>query len=119
MTKGKLKQLLPSLREKKRYLAYEVISNNKIMDFRKVNEAILEASHKLHGLSGTAEAGMINLENKWNAGLQKGILKISHKQVDKTRAALTFVTKVDSQNAVIRSVGMSGILKKAEKKFIV
>ena len=118
MTKGKLKPVLPSLREKKRYLVYEVVSDKKIKDFRNVNEAIIKASLDFQGISGTAKSGILNLENKWNGTLQKGILKTSHKRVDNVRASLNFVKEIEGSEAIVRSVGVSGILKKAENKFM-
>ena len=118
MTKGKLKPVLPSLREKKRYLVYEVVSDKKIMDFRSVNDAIVNASLDFRGISGTAKAGIINLENKWSNEMQKGILKTSHRQVDNLRASLNFVKEIDGKEAIVKSVGISGILKKAENKFM-
>ena len=118
MTKGKLKPVLPSLREKKRYLVYEVVSDKKIKDFKNVNEAIICASLDFQGISGTARSGILNLENKWNSSLQRGILKTGHKSVDNVKASLNFIKEIEGNEAIVRSIGISGILKKAESKFI-
>ena len=64
MVKTKLKPVLPSLREKKRYLVFEVISKEKIKDFKPVSDAVKDASYHFLGVFGMAKAGIMLLENK-------------------------------------------------------
>lgn len=118
MVKTKLKPILPSLREKKRYLAFEVISKEKISDFSAVSNAIHHCSLQFLGQLGSAKAGIIPLENKWNPQLQRGILKVSHKHVDAVKSALIFADKIDGKDAIFKSIGVSGILRKAESKYL-
>jgi len=118
MIKTKLKPILPSLREKKRYLVFEVISKEKIRDADAVSGAILQSSMQFLGQRGTAEAGIVALNNKWDAEKQRGIIKVSHKHVDDVKAALIFAKKIGNKDAIIRSLGVSGILKKAENNYL-
>ena len=118
MIKTKLKPVLPSLREKKRYLVFEVVSNEKIGDINQVSSAIWNASLQFLGQLGTAKAGLMVLSNKWDQKLQRGIIKVSHKHVDAVRAALMFAGKIDNKDAIFRSLGISGILRKAESRFL-
>ena len=108
-----MKPLLPSLREKKRYLVFEVISEKELtlMPDKEIEESML----KLHGKIGLGKAGLIFLKNKWNKMLQRGIIKVNYKYVDQLRAALC---SFHNRDAIIRSVGVSGILKKAEEKYL-
>jgi len=115
MVKTKLKPVLPSLREKKRYIAFEVISNEKLKNFSAVSDAIMGCSFQFLGHLGVAKAGIMPLQNKWNQEMQRGIIKVSHKHVDAVKAAFMFARKVDGKDAIIRSIGVSGILNKAEK----
>ncbi len=117
MVEIKLKPVLPSLREKKRYLAFEIISKEKISDFSLVSNAIFNHSFQMLGRIGTAKAGIIPLANKWNAKLQRGIIKVSHNHVDALKSSLIFAGKIGSNDIIIRSLGVSGILNKAVKKF--
>ena len=66
MAKAKIKPLLPSLREKKRYLAYEVISRNRFDGAFPASKEILNASNELLGSLGMAKAGILALNDKWN-----------------------------------------------------
>ena len=117
MVKTKLKPILPSLREKKRYLVFEVISKEKINDINSVSNTIWNYSLQFLGQLGTAKAGLMVLDNKWNSELQRGIIKVSHKHVDALKSALMFADKIDGKNVIFRSLGVSGILNKAERKF--
>jgi len=118
MIKTKLKPVLPSLREKKRYLAFEVISKEKINDFGLVSEAVQNCSLDFLGQLGAARAGIMVLGNKWNPRLQMGIIKVNHKNVDALKASLVFAGKVGNNEAIFRSLGVSGILRKAESRFL-
>jgi len=116
MVKTKLKPILPSLREKKRYIAFEVISKERIKDISKVSNAIWDFSLQFLGRLGTAKAGIMVLNNKWNPELQRGIIKVSHKHVDAVKASLMFANKIDDTKVIFRSLGVSGILNKLSKK---
>ncbi|MBI2657027.1 hypothetical protein HYX03_04770 [Candidatus Woesearchaeota archaeon] len=118
MVKTKLKPVLPSLREKKRYLVFEVISKEKISSFRSVSNAIYSCSLQFLGQLGTAKAGIMVLDNKWDSKLQRGVIKVGHKHVDAVKAALVFADSIENQEVIFRSIGVSGILRKAERKFL-
>jgi ribonuclease P/MRP protein subunit POP5 len=113
----KIKPVLPSLREKKRYLVFEIISKSKI-DSKKVSKTILDGCRDYLGEMGMAKAGLLMLNDKYNKEEQKGIIKVNNKMVDHLRAALCFIKKIDNQKVIVRSIGMSGILKKAQAKFM-
>ena len=112
MSRTKLKPILPSLREKKRYIAFEAIADHAI-EFGKVQSDIKDAGKELVGTLGMAKAGMMVLENKWSDN--KGIIKVGHKHVDAIKASLALAK---SPGVVYRSLGVSGILKKAENNYL-
>jgi ribonuclease P/MRP protein subunit POP5 len=112
---NRIKPLLPSLREKKRYLVFEIISKVQITDYAKVSEAVMQSCQDFLGILGMAKAGILILPDKYRAN--KGILRVSHKCVNEVRAALAFVKKINNQDVIVRSCGLSGILKKAQQKF--
>ncbi len=118
MVKTKLKPVLPSLREKKRYLVFEIILKEKINDIGVVSNTIWNNSLQFLGQLGVAKAGLMVLNNKWDSKLQRGIIKVSHKHVDAVKAALTFANKIEDADVIFRSIGVSGILRKAENKFL-
>ena len=117
MAKAKIKPLLPSLREKKRYLAYEVISKHKFHDAVHVSKAILDAANDFLGHSGMAKAGILPI-NKWNDDLQRGVMRVNNKHVDELKASFVFVKGIEGKEVIVKSVGASGILRKAQQKYL-
>ena len=118
MVKAKIKPLLPSLREKKRYLVYEVASRNKFNDALHVNKAILEAAKGFLGNLGMAKAGIIPMNDQWDEGMQRGVIRVNNRHVDNLKASLVFAGSIDGKEAIVRSIGASGILKKAKQKYL-
>jgi RNase P/RNase MRP subunit POP5 len=116
---AKLKSLMPSLKEKKRFVVFEIISNRPVEEFKEVYQAIWQKSNEYLGRFETARAGLWLLADKWDQKKQKGILKINNKYMDKIKAVFALTTEVGKEKAILRSVGASGILNKAEKKFMI
>lgn len=110
---AKIKAILPSLREKKRYLAFEVVSKGRIKDFSSVSKAIWQGMLLFNGTKGAAQAGIQPLPEKYNPIMQKGIIRVDHKHIDSLKAGLATIQDVESVPAVVRSLGVSGSLKKA------
>ncbi len=106
--------LLPTLREKKRYLVYEVISESAIRQ-QDAEASIKTAFHEFLGDLGMAKAGIMFLKDWEN---NRGIIKMSHREVDNVKAALTLVKEVSGNKAVVRSLGLSGILEKARARYL-
>jgi len=109
---------MPSLRERKRYLAFEIISEQPIQDFQAVSRAIWQTALGFLGELGCAEAGIIIMADKYNAEKQRGLIRVNNKSLDKVRATLALVDQIDKQKVIVRSVGASGMIKKAEGKYI-
>ena len=108
--------LLPSLKEKKRYLVFEAISDKKLA-YNDVAKAIQDSLHNYIGLLGTSQAGLQILPEKWNSQQQKGLIRVNHQFIDHLRASLALIKKIKNQEVILRSIGVSGILKKTQKYF--
>lgn len=102
-----MKPLLPSLKEKKRYVVFEIISGTQKYPEKEIKEAF----RKLFGEVGLSEAGLIFLKNKWKN--KRGIIRVNHKNVDRLKASFCMV-----KGMTIKSVGVSGTLKKAQEKYL-
>src|SRR3989338_10394629 len=101
--KLKQKALTPSLREKKRYLVYEVISEN-LFSCGDLKGVIITEFKELFGLDGLSRAGLEFIEYKDN----KGILRVSTKGLDMLRSSLCLVRKINKEDVILRSLGVSG-----------
>ena len=114
-----MKRILPSLRQKKRYLVFEIVADSKISDFEPVSKAIWAKALALLGELGTSKAGILILPEKFDATLQRGIIKVGHKHVDHMKTVLTMVESINNQKVILRCVGVSGILKKDTQKYMI
>ena len=109
---SKLKNL-PSLREKKRYIIYEVISNSK-MNFDLVKDALNGIFERFLGAVNLARANIIIFEDFKN---QKGIIKVNNSYIDYVKAAFIQINKIGNEEVIVRSAGISGILNKAKERY--
>lgn len=104
----KIKRFLPTLREKKRYLVFEVISKQIPKDIvRRITDAFIS----FVGTLGQGVAGLQVLT--FNEKTKKGIIRVNNKYTDNLRASLALT---ESENTIIKSTYVSGMLNKAQKK---
>lgn len=99
-------------------MAFEIVSKNPLRNSKNVSEAINQAAISYLGELGCSQAGMIFLHDKYDNKKQRGLIRVSNKSLDKLRATLAMITRVDNQQVIARSIGTSGVLKKAEEKYI-
>lgn len=107
----KVKPLMPSLREKKRYMLYQVVSDKKFSQVE-IETTIKKAQNDFLGILGSAKAGVMILKNKFDEKEQTGIIRVSAKYMDHMKTALGLVQKIKDHDAVIRTIKVSGVLKK-------
>ena len=79
---------------------------------------MLSSSTELLGKLEAGKAGIIPFENKWDAKKQKGIIRVGNKHVDALRASLALIKQIGNREVIVRSLGVSGMLNKAESKFM-
>jgi ribonuclease P/MRP protein subunit POP5 len=115
--KKRIKPLLPTLKEKKRYLAFEVISDEKL-NFNQISNQITYKSKEYLGILGSGKAGIQVLKESWDYKKQRGIIRVNNKWVHQLKSCFLFINKIDGKNTAIKSLGLSGILKKAKSKYI-
>jgi len=124
----KLKILPPTLRDKKRYISFEITSQVSL-GRDEVISLILDASLYLYGAYGTGKSDLwvvklwrckpikndseVITEHK-----MKGILRCRREEVDSVRAVLPTITNFRGKSVVFHTLGISGTIKSAIKNFI-
>lgn len=103
-------KLLPSLRQKKRYVVFEIHSP-KTFSFSEVKEEAENALRQFLGQLGMAKAGIMFVKEKYKN--QRFILKVNHTMVDECKAGVMLIKKIKNIPVITRSVVVSGTLKKA------
>lgn len=99
-------------------MAFEIVSERPIEDVNAVKNAISAKALEFLGTLGTAEAGLIFLNDKYSKETQRGLIRVDHKCLDKARATLALIDQIGSQNVIVRSRGASGMIKKAHAKYM-
>ena len=105
-------KLLPSLREKKRYLTYEALTEKPLS--RMFSTYALQHTQRMLGLFDSAQAGLQAVD--YDAKHQTGVLRVGHTYVDKVRSALVLLQSYENQPVLCRTLNVSGILHKAKTK---
>ncbi|CEA14799.1 Rpp14/Pop5 family protein [Methanobacterium formicicum] len=117
----KLKILPTHLRDKKRYLAFQAISEIPLQR-EDVISLIMESSGNLYGACGTSQLGLWVVK-VWDyttpgANTVKGIIRCKREEVDKARAVIPTITKYKGKRVVFQTLGISGTIKAATTNFI-
>lgn len=117
MRPGTMKPLLPTLREKKRYLVFEVVSERKLA-WEAVRSAVESGVLRHIGELGYARAGVQLLPEHWHAQSSRGMLRVSHTSLGEVRSSLGLVREAGGVPVIVRSVGASGILGRAVGRYL-
>ena len=106
-----MKVLLPSLKEKKRYLAFEIISENKFSG-KEIKNAVEKNALNFMGTLDYGKAGVMMLKNYTN----KGILRVNNKFVDKLKVSLMMIKEISNKKVTFKTIRTSGMINKLLKE---
>ncbi len=101
-----MKPLLPTLKERKHYILFEVKSKNK-RDKNEISDIVMKACLSFLGEFGYAKAGVTFLKETWNKTKQQGVVAVNSKWVNHVKIALSLVKKVK-----IETLKTSGVINK-------
>ena len=101
-----MKRLLPSLKEKKRYLAFETISESKITD-SDIKNAVKESALKFMGELNYGKAEIKMIKNN--------IIKVNSKFVNHLKTSLMLIKDINNKKITFKTKKVSGILKKLKE----
>ena len=104
-----MRPLQPTLKERKRYIVYEIITSSPIKG--DVPGLLLDKLSELLGVFGVAKAGLLSIAYD----KQHGIIRCAHDQQKEVRAALTMIRFLGRTRVIIRVLGVSGILAKSKR----
>ena len=105
-------KLLPALRQKKRYVVFEILAD-KPFSFYDIKDELETAMKEFWGQVGLSKAVPMLLKEKFSKETQRFIIKVNNKHVDELISAVILAKKIKNTPVIIKSVISSGILKKA------
>jgi ribonuclease P/MRP protein subunit POP5 len=104
------------MREKKRYLAFEVVTESgDPVDRKGLLDEIYFATQTLIGDAGSSEIGYRLMDFSGS----RGIMRVNHGAVELARAAMATVYVIKGTRAYINILGVSGTIRAATEKYIV
>ena len=104
-------RIKPSLREKKRYLAYAIASRRPIS--KDLGKPIEHCLKRKLGLFDGSDAGIIHV--KYNQKMQRGIIRMDNRYVNKVKVALMLANAPElgiDEDFSIRTLLISGMISK-------
>ncbi|MBI2145870.1 hypothetical protein HYU22_00845 [Candidatus Woesearchaeota archaeon] len=105
-------RLLPSLRQNKRYVVFEVQSPE-TFSVQDLQQEVQRALHSFWGELGVSRASPVFIKERFNPATKRFIIKVNHKYVEELKAALTLSKTIKKAPILLRSIITSGTLKKA------
>ena len=98
-----------SLKQKKRYIVFDISQDFSLLDLKNAVDLALEKYFGQLGLSKVSPL-FVKAEGK------RFILKVNHQYVDDTIAGIILIKKIKNVSVIIKSIIVSGTLKKASEK---
>ena len=112
----RMKPLLPSLKEKRRYVAFEVIAQSRFTE-RDVADAIIASMLEQVGRRGLSRAGLKFVPESWDADKMRGVVRVAHDAAELLKSTFPFIKTIKNKSVIVRSVGTSGLLAKLQATF--
>ena len=103
-------KILPSLRERKRYIKFKVFSEEKIV-YTDLEQAIWNTCLDFFGEFETSNFSLWLIKNLWNEKEQVGVIKCSHLAVPKVITCLGLIRRLGDSRVIIKILKISGTLK--------
>lgn len=111
----KLKPLMPTLRQKKRFILVQIESKEKI-EFKDLSENIVDEIILYLGAIDYAKSGIWILRDKYNFEKQEFLIRTSLKTKDKLLAVLCLIQKIGKEKVKLKTIRVSGTIKGAYHK---
>ena len=110
MKKKRLKILLPSLREKERYISFQVISEEPIV-YDDLEQALLNTLIDFYGEYGFSKLSFWIVKNLYDPEKQFGVIKCNNKSVQKVIAGLGLISRLGEARVTIKILKVSGTIR--------
>jgi len=113
--KEKLKTLLPTLREKHRYIKFQVISEEPIV-YADLEQAVWNTMLDFFGEDGVSKQSLWLIKNTYNSRKQIGIIRCNNKSVPEVVAGLGLISRLGDVRVIFKILKISGTIKRLNFK---
>ena len=105
------------MRSQKRYIVFEVISENKIT-YNDLMNSVWNSMLSFLGEFGSSDAKIWIVQNLYNEKEQTCVIKWPHDYVEQVRAVLSLIQMIGESKATVRIIGVTGTIKSAKTKYL-
>jgi len=110
MKKNQPKILLPTLREKDRYVKFQVISEEPI-SYPDLEQAIWNTFLDFFGEFGVSKTNLWLMKNLYDGEKQIGVIKCNNKSVPQVIAGLGLISRLGDNRVIFKILKVSGTIK--------
>jgi len=108
----KLKILPPTLRERKRYIAFQVIPEiDEDFTYSDLEAGIWNIMLDFLGEEGVSKTSMWLLKDTWNPRKGIGIIKCNHKSTETVISSLGLIDRLGDNRICFKILGISGTIR--------
>jgi len=111
----KLKVLPSSIRERHRYIAFQVISNEDIM-YSDLESSIWNVMLDFLGECGVSKTSMWIMKDLYDEKRKIGVIRCNHKSVPQIIATLGLISRLGDTRITIKILKVSGTIKSIKEK---
>jgi len=105
-----MKVLPPTMREKRRYIAFEVISQESV-EYSDLEAAVWNVILDFLGERGVSKTSAWLLKDSWNQNKQTGIIRCNHLSVQNVIASLGLIDRLGDNRISFKILKVSGTIK--------
>jgi len=116
MEEKRPKPLPPSLRGRRRYIAFHVISEEQIL-LDDLNNTIWHTILNFLGEHGASKTDIWFAKDTYDEKKQMGLIRCSHTSVEQIRTSLALIERIGDTRVVVKVLGISGTINAAKMKF--
>jgi len=108
--KKRLKVSIPSLRERERYIAFEIISEGEIR-YEELEKSIWNTMLTFLGEHGLSKTSIWILKKLYNEKNKVGVIKCNHKALIQVLSCLGLISRIGETRVVFKILKISGTIK--------
>lgn len=109
----KIKTLIPTLREKKRYIKFQVIPEpGEDYNYSDLEAAIWNVALQFLGEIGVSKASIWIIKDLWDPKSQTGVIKCKTSSIDEVIASLGLIDRLGDNRVCFKILKVSGTIKK-------
>lgn len=109
-TRREMKILLPTLREKERYVAFQIISEEPVI-YSDIEAAIWNTMMDFFGEMGTSTTSMWLIKNLYDEQKQVGVIRCNHESVPLLLTTLGLIERLGDVRVIVKISKVSGTIK--------